>query len=275
MGTLEVSLYFSDLETRNKILIVIVGPTAVGKTSLAIKLAQTFGTEIVSADSRQIFKELTIGTAKPSQEELEAVRHHFVNSHSINEDYDAAQYGRDALHVISDLFQQHDILILCGGSGLYIKAVCEGFDDIPDIPSGIREDIMLHYEQGGIEWLQEAMRKSDPEHFETIDQKNPHRLIRALEVKLGTGASIASFRTKRRIEHEFEIVKIGLELPREELYQRIDDRMVKMIESGLVEEARNLYQHRHRQALQTVGYQEIFDFIDNKALDLERVGRQR
>ena len=252
------------MEARKKTLIVIVGPTAVGKTGLALKLAQIFGTEIVSADSRQIFKELTIGTAKPSQEELEAVRHHFVNSHSILEDYDAAQYGRDALNLISDLFHQHEILILCGGSGLYIKAVCEGFDDIPDIPSGIRENIMLHYEQNGIEWLREALLKSDPKHYSTIDQKNPHRLIRALEVKLGTGASIASFQTNRRIEHAFEIIKIGLELPREELYQRIDDRMIKMVESGLFEEARGLYQHRHRQALQTVGYQEIFDFMDGK-----------
>jgi tRNA dimethylallyltransferase len=271
-GTLEDSLYFSDLETQKKTLIVIVGPTAVGKTGLAIKLAQLLGTEIISADSRQIFKELTIGTAKPSQEELDAVRHHFVNSHSIIEDYDAAQYGRDALRLISDLFQQHDFLILCGGSGLYIKAVCEGFDDIPDIPPGIRENIMLHYEQNGIKWLQEAMQESDPEHFKTIDQKNPHRLVRALEVKLGTGRSITSFQTKRRIEHAFEIVKIGLELPREELYERIDDRMVKMIESGLLEEARGLYQHRHRQALQTVGYQEVFDFMDDK-YDMEEAIR--
>jgi tRNA dimethylallyltransferase len=214
---------------------------------------------------------LSIGTAKPSQEELDAVQHHFVNSHSITEDYDAAQYGRDALNVISDLFRQHAILILCGGSGLYIKAVCEGFDDIPHIPPGIRENIMLHYEQNGIEWLQEELLKSDPERYSTIDQKNPHRLIRALEVKLGTGASIASFQTNRHIEHGFEILKIGLELPRAELYQRIDDRMVKMVESGLFEEARGLYQHRHRQALQTVGYQEIFDFIDDKYDEEEAV----
>jgi tRNA dimethylallyltransferase len=245
-------------------LIVLVGPTGVGKTALAIKLAQAFNTEVISADSRQIFKQLTIGTAKPLPSELQMVRHHFVNSHSISEDYDAAQYGRDALRLLEKLFQQHDTLILAGGSGLYVKAVTEGFDDIPEIPTGIREELMQGYEQHGIEWLQREMEKLDPEHFKTIDQKNPHRLVRALEVKLATGSSIASFRTSSRKDHDFEIVKIGLELPREELYRRVDERMDKMIEAGLFEEAQDLYPHRHRQALKTVGYQEIFDFMDDK-----------
>lgn len=245
-------------------MIVIAGPTAVGKTAVAIELAQMLHTEVISADSRQIFRELTIGTAKPSAAELKTVRHHFVNSHSITGDYDAARYGRDALTLISELFKQHDILIMCGGSGLYIKAVCEGFDDIPEVPAEIRERLMLHYEQHGIEWLQKEMQQLDPGHFSDIDQKNPHRLIRALEVKLATGSSIASFRTSRNINHPFEILKIGLELPREDLYRRIDERMDKMIDEGLFDEANGLYQHRHRQALQTVGYQEIFGFIDNK-----------
>ena len=245
-------------------MVVVVGPTAVGKTAVAIELARTFDTDVISADSRQIFKELTIGTAKPSSEELQEVLHHFVNSHSITEDYDAAQYGRDALVVISQLFQHRDTLILCGGSGLYIKAVIEGFDDIPEVPSDIRERLMQGYELRGLEWLQREMQTLDPEHFETIDQKNPYRLIRALEVRIGTGSSIASFRSDTSIVHDFNIIKIGLELPREELYRRIDDRMDKMIEEGLFDEAKGLYQHRHRQALQTVGYQEIFDFIDDK-----------
>ncbi len=252
------------LKNSNKTLIVIVGPTAVGKTAVAIKLAQLSQTEIISADSRQIFKELIIGTAKPSAEELALVPHHFINSHSIHDDYDAAKYGRDALALIAELFKQHDHLILCGGSGLYIKAVCEGFDDIPDIPESIRDDLMSSYKLHGIEWLQQKMLELDTEHFQTIDQKNPHRLIRALEVRLGTGFSIASFRTKNKIEHPFSIVKIGLDVPREDLYQRIDKRMDKMIEQGLFEEAQSLYPNRNLQALQTVGYQEIFDFIADK-----------
>lgn len=235
-----------------------------GKTAVAIKLAQVFRTEIISADSRQIFKELTIGTAKPSQAELALIPHHFINTYSITEDYDAARYGSEALAVISGLFEQHDFLILCGGSGLYIQAVCEGFDDIPEIPNGVREELIQEYEHHGIEWLQNQMQQLDPEHFQEIDKKNPHRLIRALEVRLATGSSIASFRTKNKVVHPFSILKIGLELPREDLYRRIDERMDAMIKEGLFEEAKNLYEHRNRRALQTVGYQEIFDFIDGK-----------
>ncbi|WP_276369960.1 tRNA (adenosine(37)-N6)-dimethylallyltransferase MiaA [Chryseolinea sp. H1M3-3] len=252
------------MEKSKKTLIVVTGPTAAGKTAVAIKLAQLFKTEIISADSRQIFKELAIGTAKPSTQELALVRHHFIDSHSIQDDYDAAQYGRDALALITELFKQHDNLILCGGSGLYIKAVCEGFDDIPEIAESIRADLMRSYELHGIEWLQQKMQELDTEHFHTIDKKNPHRLIRALEVRLGTGSSIASFRTKKKMEHPFTIVKIGLEVPREDLYQRIDKRMDTMIEQGLFEEAQSLYPNRNLQALQTVGYQEVFDFIAGK-----------
>lgn len=252
------------MEERIKRLIAIVGPTGVGKTAVAINLAQLFNTEIISADSRQIFKELTIGTAKPSDTELAQIPHHFINTHSIEDEYDAAQYGRDALQLITKLFETYDTLILCGGSGLYIKAVCEGFDDIPEVPKGVREDLIQHFEKDGLEWLQEKMRHLDPDHFERIDQKNPHRLIRALEVKLGTGSSIASFRTKNKTHHPFSTIKIGLELPREDLYKRIDERMDKMIQAGLFKEAENLYPYKHLQALQTVGYQEIFDFIAGK-----------
>ncbi len=250
------------MEERNKKLIVIVGPTAVGKTAVAIKLAQFFHTEIISADSRQVFRELNIGTAKPSQMELELVPHHFINTKSIQDEYDAAQFGRDALALITTLFKEHDTLILCGGSGLYVKAICEGFDDIPEITKGVREELMENYEQYGIEWLQDKMKFLDRDHFHEIDSKNPHRLIRALEVKITTGSSIASFQTKNKVQHPFSIIKIGLELPRESLYQRIDERMDRMIKEGLFEEAEALYPQRHRQALQTVGYKEIFDFRD-------------
>jgi tRNA dimethylallyltransferase len=245
-------------------LIVIVGPTAVGKTSVAIQVAKHFQTEVISADSRQIFKELTIGTAKPDAVELNTVPHHFINSHSIQQEYDAASYGREALVLIHNLFEKHQHLVLCGGSGLYVKAVLEGFDDIPDVPEEIREKLTGNFETFGITWLQEQMQQLDPEHYATVDQQNPHRLMRALEVKIGTGNSIASYRKQNKLQHAFQVVKIGLELPREELYRRIDDRMDKMIADGLFEEARELYIYKHHNALQTVGYQEIFDYIDGK-----------
>lgn len=245
-------------------LIVIVGPTAVGKTAVAIEVAERLKTEIISADSRQIYKELTIGTAKPDEAELQRVPHHFINSHSIREDYDAASYGREALALIHQLFETHTHLVLCGGSGLYVKAVLEGFDDIPDVPDEIREHLTENFERHGIAWLQEQMRQLDPEHFATLDQQNPHRLMRALEVKIGTGQSIASFRRQAKLEHPFQVIKIGLELPREVLYKRIDDRMDQMIAAGLFEEAQQLYPYRNHNALQTVGYQEIFNYIDNQ-----------
>jgi tRNA dimethylallyltransferase len=246
----------------DKRLVVIVGPTAVGKTATAIRLAEALGTEIVSADSRQIFRELTIGTAKPTAAELAQVRHHFIDSHSITEDYDAARYGDDALAVMHGLFETHRDVVLCGGSGLYVQAVCEGFDDIPEVDAEVREKLIAGYDTQGLGWLQGQMQEHDPEHFKTLDTQNPHRLIRALEVKLGTGRSIASFRKQARRVHPFTIVKIGLELPREVLYERIDTRMDAMVAAGLFEEARALYPHKDRQALQTVGYREIFDYMD-------------
>jgi len=248
----------------NKKLVVLVGPTAVGKTAVAIALASHFRTEIVSADSRQIYRELNIGTAKPSEADMAKVPHHFINSHSIHHEYDAAQFGRDSLKLIHTLFERHNQLILCGGSGLYIKAVCEGFDDIPEIPATIREKLVEEYERDGIIILQEKMKALDPEHFQNIDPQNPHRLIRALEVLEGTGKSIASFQRKSKLVHSFSMIKLGLELPREVLYERIDKRMDQMIADGLFQEAESLYALRNLNALQTVGYQEIFDFLDKK-----------
>ncbi len=247
----------------NKKLVVVAGPTAVGKTSVAIRLAREFHASVVSADSRQIFREMTIGTAKPTGEELAAVRHYFIDTHSVGDDYDAAAYATDALGVITGLFAEADTVVLCGGSGLYIKAVCDGFDEMPIVPDSIRQGLMENYKAHGIEWLQEQMRQRDPEGLASMDEHNPHRLIRALEVKLHSGKSILSFRTKKKRAHDFDVIKIGLELPREELYARIDTRMEKMIADGLFEEAHKLYPMRHHNALQTVGYQEIFDFMDN------------
>lgn len=247
-----------------KKLIVIAGPTAVGKTSVAIRLARAFATAVVSADSRQMFREMNIGTAKPTQEERRGIPHYFVDSHSVADEYDAAMYAREALTVIDDLFRTKDQVILCGGSGLYIRGVCDGFDDIPEVPDQIRTDLMAQYEQYGIAWLQKRMRELDPDALKSMDEKNPHRLIRALEVKLHTGESIVSFHTNKKQERNFDAIKIGLTLPREELYARIDSRMDDMITKGLFEEARALYPLRHHNALQTVGYQEIFDFMEGK-----------
>lgn len=247
-----------------KTLYVIVGPTAVGKTAFAMALAKKLLTEIVSADSRQIYKEMTIGTAKPTETELQEVRHHFINSHSIEEEYSAGQYERDVHTVLHSLFEKFDKLAMVGGSGLYIKAALEGFDDIPEVPETVREELEEQFEQKGLEWLQAELQTHDPDLFEGIDQQNPHRLIRALEVKLHTGQSIQSFRGIKKKQHPFTVVKIGLELDRHMLYQRIDTRMDAMIQDGLFEEAKELYGQKHRNALQTVGYQEIFDWMDGK-----------
>lgn len=248
--------------TRGK-LVVVAGPTAVGKTAVAVRLATEFKTEILSADSRQFYREMAIGTAKPSPQELVAVPHHFIDTLSVTDDYDAAAYTTDALKKLEQLFVAHSVVILCGGSGLYIRAVCEGFDEIPEIPADVRQQIIENYESKGLGWLQEEVQARDPELFESIDQQNPHRLIRALEVSLHTGQSIRSFRKNSPQPRDFDIVKIGLDLPRNELYQRIDERMDQMIARGLFDEARLLYPLRHHQALQTVGYQEIFGYLDN------------
>lgn len=253
-------------------LIVVAGPTAVGKTSVSIRLAEYFHTGIVSADSRQVYREMTVGTAKPSAADRRKVTHYFIDTHSVGEDYDAATYAEEALKVIHELFARHRHVILCGGSGLYIKGVCEGFDDMPRVPEDVRRDLIGKYRAHGIGWLQQQVQEVDPEAFRALDQQNPHRLIRALEVRMTSGKSILSFRKNRRRQHDFDIVKIGLELPREELYARIDARMDDMIADGLFDEARDLYPVRHHNALQTVGYQEIFGFMENK-YDLEECVR--
>jgi tRNA dimethylallyltransferase len=248
----------------DKKLIAIVGPTAVGKTAVAIELAERLKTEIISADSRQIFKEMEIGTAKPSAEELARVKHHFINIKSIEEQYDAGQYGREALELVNQLFVKFDRLILCGGSGLYVKALLEGFDEMPEIAEGVREKIIQEYNFNGLEWLQKEVEKVDPEYFSEVDVKNPQRLMRALELYRASGKPLSVLRKKQKKELPFEVIKIGLELPREELYQRIDGRMDAMIAQGLFEEASRLHNRKELNALQTVGYKEIFGFMDGE-----------
>nr|WP_214449180.1 tRNA (adenosine(37)-N6)-dimethylallyltransferase MiaA [Flavihumibacter rivuli] len=244
--------------------LIIMGPTAVGKTALAITLAKKYGTEIISADSRQCFLETTIAVAKPSSEELAEVRHHFINSHSIHEEMNAALFEEYALSVVSHLQEQYPLAVMVGGTGLYIRAFYEGLDELPQIEPGIRESIIDEYEAKGLAWLQEAIRLEDPLFYATGEVLNPQRLMRALEVVRSTGRSIRSFQVKQVKQRPFRVVKLGLDLPREVLYERINRRVDLMMEVGLLEEARTLYPYRHLNALQTVGYTELFDHFDGK-----------
>ncbi len=247
-----------------KTCIVISGPTAVGKTSLAISVAKYFSTQIISSDSRQCYKELTIGVAKPSQDELAAVPHHFINSHSIHDTVNAAVFEKYALEKVKEIFSKTDVAIIVGGTGLYTKTFCEGIDPVPIVSPGIREDIISNYEKGGLEWLQAEVKKNDPFYFSKGEIHNPHRLIRALEVVMSSGKSILEFQTQKSQPRDFNIIPIGLELPREELYQRINSRVDQMILDGLVEEVRSLINYQSLNALQTVGYRELFDYFSEK-----------
>lgn len=242
----------------------IAGPTAVGKTEISLKLAEHFHTEIVSSDSRQFYREMEVGTAKPSREELARVPHHFINSLSIWESYDVKKYEKDALGLLHDLFQKHDIVIMTGGSGLFLEIVMHGMDDMPDIDPHIRQSLIDTFGQKGIGFLQDELKRLDPEYFGIVDRNNPQRLMRALEVCMGTGKPYSTFRQKKNVEREFATILLGLEREREELYGRIDQRMDQMIAAGLIAEAEALYAHRHLNALQTVGYSEIFDYLDGE-----------
>lgn len=245
-----------------KTCIVIAGPTAVGKTSFAISLAQQLQTQIISADSRQCFKELNIGVAKPSAEELQLIPHYFTNSHSVNEEVNAAVFEQYALQKVSSIFKQHDTAIMVGGTGLYIKAFCDGIDQLPDIDAAVRENIIAHYEANGLGWLQNEVEKNDPVYFAKGEVKNPQRLMRALEVKLSSGKSITDFQTQQKKERDFNIVKIGLELPKETLVQNINNRVDIMMEQGLLDEVKALQHFKNLNALQTVGYRELFDYLN-------------
>lgn len=248
----------------NKTVYIVVGPTAVGKTSFAISLAQQLQTEIISADARQCFAELNIGVARPSEEELASVKHHFIASHSVNETINAHFFEKYALGKVTELFKTKQSIVMVGGTGLYIKAFCEGLDMIPAIAASIREDIIIQYEKLGLRWLQKEVSVKDPHYWAKGEQQNPQRLMRALEVKLGTGASILSFQVKNKISRSFKIVKLGLELPREELYQRINQRVLHMVEDGLEQEVNTLLPLFHLNALQTVGYSEWLPYLQGQ-----------
>jgi tRNA dimethylallyltransferase len=252
------------MPTDPKYLILVVGPTAVGKSDLCLNLAKKFQTEILSCDSRQFYREMNRGTAKPSAEELAEVPHHFINNLSITDAYDVRKYEEDALNLMNSLFQKHQVLLMTGGTGLFADVVVNGMDAIPEVSPEIREKIIQEYQAKGLSWLQSAVEEVDPEFFAQVDRSNPQRLMRALEIWRGTGLKFSSFRTKNKVKRPFEVIKIGLDRPREELYERIDRRMEQMLAEGLFEEAEGLVEKRGLNALQTLGYTEIFDFLEGK-----------
>jgi len=263
-----------------KKLIVIAGPTAVGKTATAIRLAQQLKTEIISADSRQFYNEMSIGTAKPDAEELSQAKHHFINSHSITDNFTVGDFEKEALLLLDELFKTHDQLIMVGGSGLFIQAVTQGFDNLPAANPEIREKLNQEFAEKGIEHLQQKLKDADPDYYNKVDLNNPQRLIRALEVFQATGKSFSSYRKATVNTRPFESIKIVLDLPREELYDRINRRVDIMIEQGLVEEVHSLLPYRQLNALNTVGYSELFDYFDGKtdlpaAIDLIKQNTRR
>lgn len=249
----------------NSYLITVIGATAIGKTALSIQLAQYFNTEIISCDSRQFFREMSIGTAVPSAEELAAVSHHFIQNKSIFDNYSVGQFEKDALKKLDELFSKNNIVVMVGGSGLYTNAVLEGFDDFPEVDPEIRKKLNKQIENGGLEILQNQLKDLDPESYQTIEIENPHRLIRALEICIGTGKPYSSFKNKDKTKRNFIPVKIGLTADREIMYNRINQRVDLMLQEGLLEEAKKLYPHKQLNALKTVGYRELFDYFEGKS----------
>lgn len=252
-------------------LIVIAGPTASGKTAFAIKVAKALNTVILSADSRQFYKEMSIGTAAPTEEELSQVQHYFVHHISIEDKYDVADYERDALRLLDKLFKTHDSVVMTGGSGLFIDAVCNGIDEMPDIKPEIREKVENLLKEDGLKAMQDEVQRLDPEYFAIVDQQNPRRLQRALEVCYQTGKTFTSFRCGNTVKRDFDIKKYALLWEREALIERIDKRVDLMMEQGLLEEAKSLYPKRHLNALNTVGYKELFSFFDGQCTLAEAV----
>lgn len=242
--------------------IIISGPTAVGKTALGIDVASYFNTSVISADSRQCFRELNIGVAKPNAEQLNKVHHYFINSHSIQDNINAADFEKYALSAVEELFQKSAVALMVGGTGLYIKAFQQGLDQIPQVPADIRKSIIQQFEQFGMDWLVNQIKNTDPEFYASGELQNPQRMMRALEVITFTGRSIRSFQTKNLVHRDFECINITVALPRSELYNRINTRVDEMVGEGLVDEVSQLIPYRQLNALQTVGYREIFDYLD-------------
>ena len=249
---------------KSKTLWIVLGPTGIGKTKLAIDIALFFNSEIISCDSRQFYKELNIGTAVPDKEDLNIINHHFIQHKSIHDKYSVYDFEKDAIKKINYLFKKYNDLVMVGGSGLYIDAICNGIDKIPNIKNEIREKINAKFKNNGLKWLQNEVKIKDLKYYNLIDHKNPRRLIRFLEVFEQTGKNISSFYNKRKKNRPFNIKYIGLKTPREELYKRINTRVDKMIKLGLVEEVKSLVKYKDLNALQTVGYKEIFKYLDGE-----------
>ncbi|WP_017259710.1 tRNA (adenosine(37)-N6)-dimethylallyltransferase MiaA [Pedobacter arcticus] len=252
------------MSQKQKILIAIAGPTAIGKTALAIEVARYFNTEIISADSRQFFKEMSIGTAKPNPQELAQAKHHFIDSHSIKDDFSVGNFEKQAIACLGKIFENHDVTVMVGGSGLYVNAVLYGFDELPKASDALRAQLNERLKTEGIELLQEELKNLDPDYYAEVDVYNPQRIIRALEVCLSTGKTFSSFRNKQHKERDFDIILIGLNTDRELLYSRINQRVDLMIKDGLVEEVRALQAYQHLNALKTVGYSEIFRHLNKE-----------
>ncbi len=253
------------MNLKKNILVSVVGPTAVGKTALAIEIAKYFNTEIVSADSRQFYREMNIGTAKPHEEELAQVKHHFIDSHSIKSHYSVGMYEKEALVLLDELFQRHDVVVLVGGSGLFFKAIWDGFDEMPAVDLDLRASLNRWFEEEGLEPMLKELKDKDPEYFGLVDQQNHQRVIRALEVIRSSGETFTSFRKGKSVSNRnFVNLKFGLNMDREILFDRINKRMDLMIDAGLFEEAKALFPYKDHNALQTVGYTEIFNYLDGK-----------
>lgn len=247
---------------QHKYLITVIGPTAIGKTALAIAIAQHFKCDILSADSRQFFNEMEIGTAVPSHEELAAAKHHFIQNKSIFEEYTVGDFEREAIAVLDELYKTDDVAVMVGGSGLYIDAVLKGFDDFPDIDPAVRQALVAKYELQGIAYLQQELERLDPVHYAKVALENPQRLMRALEVCIGSGQPYSSFLNQKKNTRNFIPIIIGLDANRELMYDRINRRVDSMVDNGLVEETKGLYPHKKLNALQTVGYRELFAYFD-------------
>ena len=249
---------------KEKTLVAVIGPTAIGKTALAIQLAQHFDTEIISADSRQFFKEMEIGTAKPDQEELAAAKHHFIDSHTIQQLFSTGDFEVQGLKKLDEIFDHHDLAIMVGGSGLYVNALINGLDEMPEIDLSIRTQLNEQFKEEGIVPIQLQLAKVDPEYFAKVDQQNPQRMIRGLEVFLSTGEKLSSMLSATKKERPFNVIKIGLNTDRALLYDRINKRVDQMVTKGLIEEVKSLIEFRAYNALNTVGYSEIFEYLDGK-----------
>lgn len=255
------------LKKINHSLIVIVGPTAIGKTSLSIELAAYFSCPVISADSRQFFREMHIGTAKPTPEEMRGIKHYFIDSHSVTESYNVGKFETDAIALLDELFQTNETLVMVGGSGLYIDAVCQGFDELPEANDEIREQVNALYHSHGVEGLQQLLKQLDPVYYEQVDKQNPQRMGRALEVCLITGKPYSELRKETTKKRDFHTIKIGLNTTRDVLYERINKRVDLMMQQGLLDEVKQLLPYKQLNALQTVGYKELFDFLTESDKD--------